>query len=399
MGLFETKSSDPKTKAVFDIRSGSIGAAIVVTSQESDPEVVWTHRKSISFMEEHDTNKLVNMAKRALDTAASKLQKASGKISWETEVPPIQDVQCFFSAPWYVGSTQTVTISKNEAFAVDKERMNLARQKAYEVFQEETIANHTKNKENLEELDETVFGVWCNGYKLNNPNRVKTNTLEVAIYISMLPTRIADVVRETVGSQFHTDRLSFSSFTAAISDLFTNVFDHPKSFLVVDAGEELTEILLVENEVLTESVSFPLGEHFLTRTLTEKLDTPPADARSRLRLYQEDHQSDKGKGEIDDVIKKAKKRWQELFASSIGEFSSNISIPSHAYVLSGHRFGSLFADFVSDTSVKDHLVTRPKFRVHEVDNQLLSSRLNTNKEEVDHFLATSILSACEAEKN
>ncbi len=399
MGLFETKSSTSKTKAVFDIRSGSIGAAIVVTSEEEKPEVVWSHRKPISFMKEHDTSKLINMTKQAVDSAAERLQKVSSKITGKTDISPVQEIQCFFAAPWYVGSTQTVTINKDNPFTVDEERMNLARQKADELFREETVANHTKKEEDLEELDEAVFGIWCNGYRLNKPQEVATNTLRVAIYKSMLPTQIANITREAIGSRLNTDQLHFNSFTAAVSRLFTNVFDHPKSFLLVDAGDELTEILLVENGVLTESVSFPLGEHFLTRTVAKSLDRPPSDARSRLQLYLDNHQTSEHKQEIDDVVTEAKDRWQELFASSIGEFSPDVSLPSHAYVLSGHSVGSLLTDFVSDTSVKDHLVTRSRFRVHEVDSELLSSRLHTKRSAVDHFLAASVLSACEARVN
>jgi len=393
MNFFSSSNTANNTVgAVIDIRSGSVGAALLSYTAEGKPHIHWSHRQSVDFLTEHDTDRLIHMTQQALEETAEKIHdeglKKSARIH-EQEVG-LGSVRCFFAAPWQVGSPQEITITNEEEFTVDQKQIELAKDKAESLFSEDTISRFGTESENFKQLTTAVFSVWCNGYQLENPLGVTTDNLRVATYVSMLPDRVKQLTENNISNHLHPDKLSLHSFTAAVHKTFTQAFTHPKTFLVINIDEEMTQLLVVNSGVLMGAVSYPLGSHFLIRTLAKALDVPAADARTRLKQYQEDEAETKTQSTVNQVVDKSRDRWQELLVSSLDQFSENISIPNYAFVLSNHATSPVFADFAGDVSVKEHLLTDDTFRIHEVTDKLLTNHIKA-ADHVDHYLGMASL--------
>lgn len=381
-------SADNTVDVILDIRSGSVGAALFGSTDENRPHIYWSHRQSVDFLTEHDTDRLLHMTQEALEAVTKKIHK-EGLAEYQKEHnknAEIGKVHCFFAAPWQVGSPQEITITNEEPFTVDNERIELAKEKAEELFSEDTTSRFGTESENLRQLTTAVFSVWCNGYELEDPLGVKTDTLRAATYVSMLPNRVMQMTEDNISNHLHPDKVTMHSFMAAIHETFTQVFSHPKTFLVINVDEEMTQLLVVNSGVLMGSVSYPLGSHFLVRTLAKALDAPVADARSRLRQYQQDEANAQTQSKVNEVVNKARDRWQELLVSSLGEFSDDVSIPDYAFVLTNHLVSPIFADFAQDVSAQKHLLTDDSFRIHEVTDDLLTDHMTTD-DHADHYLS------------
>lgn len=381
------QSSKETADLIFDIRSGSVGVCLVSAGKDT-PQIHWSKRFSVDFLSEHDTDRLLHMTKEALTKAVTAANKEGLQaLKNETEVSDLGDIYCYFAAPWQIGSPQEITIQNESPFVVNEDRLQLAKEKAEDMFLEDALDRFSTDKENLIPLTTALLGCWCNGYRLENPHGVSTTKLRASTYISMLPQRVRETVENTISDEFHPDQISYHSFTAAIQRAFTKRFSHPKTFLVVNVDEEMTQLLIINSGVLMGSVSYPVGSHFLIRQLAKSLDVPAADARTRLRQYQEDEAEDKRHEEVEKVLKKTRDKWQELLSDSLGEFSANVSIPEYAFVLTNHDVSSSFSEFTKGVEVKDHLLREDSFRVHEVTDDLLQIHVATQEEHSDHYLS------------
>lgn len=393
MNLFGSsqQSTDGGADLIFDIRSGSVGACLVTTDGDT-PEIRWSTRVSVDFLAEHDTDRLLHMTQDALRDAVNTARDEGLSVLDDTDqTSGVRDVFCYFAAPWQVGSPQEITIENEDPFVVDTKKIQLAKEKAQRLFLDNAVNRFGADSKSLQPLTTALLSIWCNGYELDNPIGVSTDTLQASTYVSMLPERVKDLVEQTISDAFHLDRLSLHSFTASVQRAFSQTFSHPKTFLVVNVDEEMTQLLVVNSGVLMGSVSYPLGSHFLIRTLAKSLDVPAGDARSRLRQYQHEEAQAESAATISRIINESKNRWQELLVESLGEFSADVSMPSYAFVLASHATSASFADFTREAEVEEHLLTEASFRVHEVTDDLLSIHVQSKEEHTDHHLSIASL--------
>jgi cell division ATPase FtsA len=203
----------------------------------------------------------------------------------------------------------------------------------------------------------------------------------------MLPRRVRQVTEEVISKTFHPDRLSCHSFTAAIQRAFTKQFSHPKTFLVVNVDEEMTQLLIVNSGVLMGSVSYPVGSHFLIRQLAKELDVPAGDAKSRLYQHQNKEAESRTAQDIERILTQTQERWQDLLVDSLGEFSADVSIPEYAFVLANHDVRGTFREFTQGVTVGQHLLRTDGFRVHEVSDDLLQIHVQSQQDHTDHYLS------------
>jgi translation elongation factor EF-Ts len=381
------QSYDGDVDAIFDIRSGSVGVSLV-TADDETPKVHWSDRFAVDFLSEHDTDRLLHMTKDALTKAVSALQKDGLKAVKKTsKSASVGKVFCYFSAPWQIGSPQEVEIEKESRFIVNENRLELAQEQAEKLFQEKALKHYDTKEDNLVPLTTALLGCWCNGYRLEKPHGVRTNKLLASTYISIIPQRLRDTIEETISQSFHPDKISYHSFTVAIHRAFTERFSHPKTFLVINVDEEMTQLLIVNSGVLMGLVSYPTGSHFLIRQLSKSLDVPIADAKTRLHQFQEKEAGSIRDNEVKQILNKTREKWQELLRDALGKFSADISIPEYAFVLANHDTSAAFREFTKGMDVSDHILRTDSFRVHEVTDDLLQIHLSTQEDHSDHYLS------------
>lgn len=389
MNLFSNSQHavDSEVDLILDIRSGGVGVCLVTTDTET-PKIHWSDRFSVDFLAEHDTDRLLHMTKRALSEAVTTARdKGFQKIKDRSTGSQPGEIYCYFAAPWQIGSPQDITIEHDSPFEVNQDRLQLAKEKAENLFLENSLENFGTSEENLKPLTTALLGCWCNGYRLQQPKSVLTDKLKVSTYVSMVPTRIKSVVESTVTNTFHPNNITYHSFTAAIHNAFTKCFSHPKTFLIINVDEEMTQLIIVNSGVLVGSVSYPVGSHFLIRELAESLNVPAADARARLRQQQKSEADKQSNQQVEEIIARVRDKWQSLLIDTLDEFSADVSIPEYAFVLANHDVSKTFRDFVKDVDVSEHVLDKDSLRVHEVTDDLLQIHVATAEDHSDHYLS------------
>ena len=92
----------------------------------------------------------------------------------------------------------------------------------------------------------------------------------------------------------------FASHTVAQQFLKT-----PHDHIVVDVGGELTELGIVRDKVLSQTITFPLGRHHVLRHVAEKLQVSLSEAGSLVRMHERGSLSETRAYEVGPVIMEA----------------------------------------------------------------------------------------------
>lgn len=387
MTLFGSQTKTGGADVIFDIHSGSIGAAIVTF--DGQPIVHWSTRKPIDFLSEHDTDKLLQTTKRKIAAVAETVHDDALDTLRAKEGAPntIGNVEVFISAPWHVGGAQKIIVRKDDPFTIDGEQLQLAQTKAEEMFREQAAQQFGAQQESMQSLETIILKTKCNGYTLENPRGATAADLSVFTHVSLVPKRVKETLEAALSDYFHPDRITLRSFVASLYRTFSGLFVHPTSFVIIDVDEEITRLILIESGSIAATVPFQLGSHFVVREVANELDVPAADAHAKIDQYTSGNQTK----QVSTVVESARARWQEQFRAALDDLSADISIPEFAYLLAEADTSSLFAEFARNIDVKDQLITTDQFRVHEVDDSLLTKHLTQKEDTLDHYASTTVL--------
>ncbi len=103
--------------------------------------------------------------------------------------------------------------------------------------------------------------------------------------------------KKTVESFFGSIPVSLHAFGAAATDTTNTLFEQQGDFLLCSMTGEMTELMLVQNGALAGRGTVPLGTNTLVRTLQSHSNLSPQEARSVLRLANNDHMPEGFSGE------------------------------------------------------------------------------------------------------
>lgn len=103
-------------------------------------------------------------------------------------------------------------------------------------------------------------------------------------------------------------------------------------YLFLDISGEITEIAIIKNGVLFDSISFPFGKNSIVRKLSEDLGTNKEEAISRASLYKSNDSIKIANSKISKIIENLMKEWHKLFDISIKQLLSNIALPQGIFL-------------------------------------------------------------------
>src|SRR3989338_2442924 len=105
MSLFSPKK-ESDCMLIFDIGSGSVGGAIVLTSRIHPPTVLYNFRSEIRFQEEATSLRLLSLMLQALSQVVLALShEGFDSAGFGTHRPRIKEAVVSLSAPWILSRT------------------------------------------------------------------------------------------------------------------------------------------------------------------------------------------------------------------------------------------------------------------------------------------------------
>jgi hypothetical protein len=377
-GLFTSKEND-ELHLVFDVRSSSVGATLFRVKKTGAPVTLLSLREPILQEDDVKVDRLLYMTMKTLEIVAERVLKAG------IGVP--KKIFCVLSSPWHVSQTRVINVKQDKLFKFSIALADDLIKKEMHVFKQEYLEKYEKTKHKVRMIELQSIKTMLNGYETNYPLDQKVEEVEITIFVSMSPDQVLSGIEGVVKKYFHHEVIKFSSFTMASFNVMYNMFSDQPNFLLIDVGGEVTDITMVKKVVPSESISFPLGRHFIIRGIAGALGCSQAEAESYASLWNDGHVEAPTEKKLGEIIRKLQMDWLAKFQESLANLSRDISVPYTIYLSADKDFLKFFGKTIEAEQFNQYTLTESKFKILLLDTETMHSIADFGKDTLrDAFL-------------
>ena len=380
MGFLFTSKKKEKLVAIFDIGSGSVGGALVSIplDKKSLPTIIKSIRADIVTRKEVDFNLFLKDMILSLNFASKSL--------YESRLGAPEEIICVLASPWYTSETRLIKMSKESPFTFNKKVVDGLLAKEFSSLKILYKNKYGEVESKPEIIEHPIIGVLLDGHHVDEPLGKKTNSIEINMIVSLTPKICLDKIKDTISKSFHSAPIYFSSFIIASYIAVRDKYVHQDSYLLLDIGGEVTDIGIVTNGILNDSISFPYGKKTLFRDICNKLKIEQRDAYEIFSLLNKTTLSDKEKEKLKPVLESVKKSWGNLFRESINSLSHISKLPNVIFLTIDADIKDWFVKIINNDEYIESMVPDKNFILITLDGGEFLNMCNVKNGTCDPFL-------------
>ncbi|MFT5359656.1 MAG: cell division ATPase FtsA [Candidatus Paceibacteria bacterium] len=332
--LFGRRGRKPKVSIVFDIGSDSVAGSVVhfTGNSEESPRIIYSKRTHWHSENQSSYEDILRSMKYTLGNVARVIQEKNFPISRGSEI------YVTFSAPWFANETRRAELSRKTVFTVTKNILDKIKDKEIKSFYKE---GEKVYGEDFEVIEKSIIDVSVNGYPTDKPVGKKTKNINMSIYVSVAPKDVIYTVRDVLGRVLH-HNISFHTTTLTSYIVSRDYFARDKDYIFMNIGGELTDLLVVRNNTIFQSLSFPLGLNFFYKHMASSLESSTHEVESLLLAAQNKHLHGETQKNVEGAKAKAYKAYEKHLESVFRQLSSNYKLPQDIYLSGFDLFDSDF---------------------------------------------------------
>lgn len=381
--------SKKEINLIIDIGSGSVGVAVVSVCSDPNivPEILYTNRKEIKYYGGLNSRRFLFSMINAFEEALTDLQK--NFISISKNIINIKETHCFFSSLWHISQTRVLINENGKDTKIIKSLINRIVEKESKIFETSTLKGDIDiSAEDIQIIEKKIMQIKLNGYETSEPYSKMAKTLEINFFISAVSKKVIKILEESFFRFFNNKIIQYHTFINTAFVTLRDINPTINDYLFLDISGEITEIAIIKNGVLFDSISFPFGKNSIVRKLSEALGTNKEEAISRASLYKSNDSIKIANSKISKIIENLMKEWHKLFDISIKQLLSNIALPQGVFFMSDDDVSQLVGDFIKLYKF-DNIDTFEKLvNVKFIDNEIFEEYVKYNNQgEKDQFLS------------
>ncbi|MBI2046449.1 MAG: hypothetical protein HYT28_03465 [Parcubacteria group bacterium] len=389
------KQKKDATIALFDIGSASVGGALAsipltkIKEKRLTPTIRWSRRKEIPFQSAVDIGNFPQQIFNALKEIIQMMSIAS------PEHPSM--LLCTFSSPWYTAQTRIARSVLPKPSIISPQIIEALADAETAAFRTARMPPDARKEASdyLTPLEQKIMRIRLNGYATAKPYAKRAQDIDIAMYVSMSPRVFIDTVRELLLGAFHRaidheHSLAFISFSA-----LRDIYPERDHFLMCDIGGEITEVSLIRDGYLVETVSFPKGRMTLLRDMVSSLGRPPEEVMSMLSLSLGGLHKEGASSPLTNLIAEGRNAWLALFREALMQLGSRNALADEIEI-TAHPIMRRFIEPVFTDNAFDFGAGAGarKLKPHFIDASFLRAHVSfAHAEQFDPFLALEALFA------
>ncbi len=357
MGIFSS-SKNEELVAIFDIGSASVSGALVRMPADSKisskPTIVYTTTVELELSDDLSFDKFLNVMQESVATVARLLK--------DIKLGAPKKAFCFMASPWYASQIRVMKLSKNAPFLFTEKLSTELINKEITSFEAVDLKKFG-DPGNLKLLETKNIEIKLNGYQTETPFGKKAREIELTAFFSVSPKIVIERVEHAIEKSFTLPAINFLSFLFSSFVVSRNLFAHDHNFLLLDIGGEVTDVSIIKNTNLVESVSFPPGKNFILRRIATQLGKTPAEIRSLIALFLGGGMEEAAKAALQPIFTQAKKDWLSAFQQALFSISDELSVPEQVFVTVDEDIASWFVEVIQAEEFSQHVLSEKKFNV------------------------------------
>ncbi len=327
MSFFKEKN-EKDIHLILDVGNGSVAAGLVYHSAGNPSQIIYSKRLPLTIGINTDSQKLSSLVLNMLEEVISAVAKEGPEYIKALNLPiqKIGHTFCILSSPWYISKTKVLTIENEQPISITKNFIDSLLEKEEGIFKQELSEKNTSlstsdSKNDLDCVERRVIQTKLNGYTTANPYQKKARHVEIAMFISLASKNMIHAIERIVGVYFHSNNLSFYSFSLVGHSVVRDIFSNESTFIFADVSAEVTDVSSIENHVLMESASFPIGRNYFIQKISETFNVSGEIALSMLNMQASGHVAPESAEKIEAVCKKAMQEWGSYFFHSVADIA------------------------------------------------------------------------------
>jgi len=360
ISIFNTKKE--KTVAILDIGSASVGGAIVAIKKGSEPQVLFSIRENMVFQKDLNLERFTSAMLQSLGLVLNKLEKYTG------DKP--RDFFCVLSSPWYESKTKIINVNENKNFTVTEKMLNEILKKESDIFSS-SVNNVGNVKDLVTIIDLKNIQIKLNGYDTPNPYGKYAQNMDIALFIGLGSKKVIEAIKNKISKIFYIKNITFSTFSLASFSTVRDIFSDKNNFIILDITGEVTDVSLVQDNVLIKSSSFPLGKNFIVRKIASEMNTTVEEAGSLFNMLNSNKINNETKNSLSVILDGVRKEWLDEFTKSIVAMSKERSISSTIFFTADSNVSSWFVESLENKEFSEVILIEDVFDVHFLSEKIL----------------------------
>lgn len=358
-----------KKIGVLDLASSSVGLLVFEETKKNKkvcPGVLFSGRSKFVVSSQVNLNSFLTKIFNSVDNVFSHLEKK--------ELGKIDEIHCFLSSPFFISQTITKTKKSGEEIEITEEFIR--------EFIEEEIGKFAKENssvypevlgDELGILEKKIVDIKLNGYSVTNPYGKKATDIEVSIFVSFGSKKIIAKLERVLSGMVHHKEVFLHTYPVTLFNTTRDIFPEKENLLILDIGGEISDLIIVSDGVLSETVSIPFGENTLIKKIAEIFATSFDEATSTLRLYTNDSLSKNKKEKIKEKVLEVSGEWLGLLKESLRELMDGYFFPE-ALLLMGddNDISKIIQDTIDKESLQDVGINSKSFTLTKLDYKMLA---------------------------
>ena len=376
---FGTHTKSVTYGAIIDVGSGTVGVGIVKSDYNKKlPEVIFSHRIEMRIADA-DTNTPEDQMRRMREAlfSASLILSKDGLTALHSLNPhaKISRILVTCASPW------AYTISKNVDYVHDSSlKITPAFIHDLEQSAEDEIAKgmevfEESGSSDLKVVERATVDLKVNGYSVNDPVGLYGHEFSLSHIAGLVPKEVLDAVHEVQEKILTDTKISAHTYMLVIYCVLRDLFPKTDSLTIIDVTGESTEIGIVENGVLLESIHSRCGSNTLVREISEKTKGSHQDTISSLQALAENTSSPQSI----EALKLHLETYTQDLTHTIESIHKNMNIPTTVVVTAQPAMRALFSTLAKDVLSN---ITQTTPTVLELDTKILDEVALRNNQDI-----------------
>jgi hypothetical protein len=362
--FIESSKEKGVVSALFDIGSGSVGAAIVIAQPDSPTRILFNTRVSLSNEEREEAQLRTALATILRDAGTAILDQYSKSVL-STKHGPVKQVYVTVHAPWVQSVTEDSHVTFTTPTHVTTETIKKVGQEGAKDKKEITSA-HTV-------FERTVMRVELNGYPTALPVGKVASTIRVILMESSIVSAFQKDITQALATVLPGRTPIFNSAMYTYSTVVRELAEHSSSYTFLDIASEASACSVVKSGSIAQQGTVPAGTRTLIRSVKGVAAQSADSIYSMIRMIAEGTCSDAACEEIANTLSAAEPTFMRSFGEVFSTMIANSRLPN-TLIISVHPMIAVWAEhFFERIDFSQFTLTGKPFEV-----QVLSSRILTD---------------------
>jgi cell division ATPase FtsA len=360
------RASKESFSLVVNIGSGSVSGGIIKFTEKAGVEIAHYIKEIIPFQDQVSISRHNELMKSALEQMTSHLQKAVLKNSagLDQKFPKLDRVFYVFSSPWSISQTKTIRIKEPKDFKVTKSYLDKIIDKQEKEFQ-------SKISSSGKIIEKKIIQIKNNGYIITDIQDKYARDLEITVHFTIVPEDILNIVDQVVSKTFNIKDIWCHSLSLALFTVIRDMFPQKEDFIHIDISEEITDVSIVKDGIMTSCASIPFGRNNFIRELSTVLKVPADVADSMMNMHCTKSNDDLATLKLSVAMDKAATSWLLKIFEILEGFKEKIYVPESIFLVVNNDLTSFLRDKLQKHDFKVELIDYRKIKPHIANNDIM----------------------------